>query len=120
MSVVYPTKYKKEQADGQHPKIFQTWAMPNDLNKEISDPSDMTPPYSPNRRKPGVTLPVAGRLPYKIILDEKCADIEKEAVKSLNEVEPFSKTVTLKGNKGRKGKGKKTNSNGTASDNILT
>lgn len=106
MSVVYPSKFKKEQADSQHKKIIQTWPMPKDLSNEILDPSDMKPPYLPNRLKPGATLPIAGRLPYKIMLNEECPDIEKSAVKSLNEVEPFTKKVAVTAKKGRKGKKK--------------
>lgn len=104
-SVIIPTKYKKEQADGQCKKTFPLWLMPTSLvdkkGKSVRPPS----PYPPNRRKPGVTLPIAGRLPYKIMLNGACPDIEKEAVKSLNEVSPRAIATKGKG-KGKKGKQK--------------
>lgn len=108
MSVVYPTKYKKEQADGRFGKVIPMWSMSKDLKNQRLEYSEIKPPspYPPNRRKPGVTLPVGGRLPYKIILTETLPDIEKEPVKSLNEVEP--RKANVKGGKGKKGKkGKK-------------
>lgn len=99
-NVIIPTKYKKELADGQCKKTFKLWLMPTSLFDKKGNSVKPPSPYPPNRRKPGVTLPIKGRLPYKIMLTEACPDIEKKAVKSLNEVRP---AIDTKG----KGKGKK-------------
>lgn len=92
------------------PKILQTWPTMKALNNRRVESSDIKPPtpYPPNRRKPGVALPNAGRLPFKIMLNDKCPDIEKEPVKSLKEVEPLtkSKKANAKGKNSKKGKKK--------------
>lgn len=95
--VVFPTKYQKEQRT----KTVPLWSMPTDLARKSSEIIKPPSPYPPNRRKPGVTLPIAGRLPYKIILNESLPDIEKEPVQSLNQVRPL---VTAKKAKGKRSK----------------
>lgn len=106
MSVVYPTKYKTELADEGNRKILPVWSMTKDLNNGPLELDELKPPspYPPNRRKPGVTLPTAGRILFKIMQTEKCPDIQKEAVKCLQEVEPLA--IAKNGN-GKNKKGKK-------------
>lgn len=108
MSVVYPGKYKKDRVVPDGKRAAPVWSMTSGLNKEGLEYDKIKPPspYPLNRRKPGVTLPVAGRIPYKIMRC-KLPDIEKEAVKSLKDVEPFAaKKSKGKGKKGKKGKKK--------------
>lgn len=104
MNAICPTKYKKEQADGQNRKIVPVWSMAKGLKNERLQFSEIKPPspYPPNRRKSGVTLPIAGRLPYKVMLNEECPDLEKKPVKSIKEVEPSAKKGKGKGKKGKK------------------
>lgn len=101
-NVIIPTKYKNERTDGRCEKTIPIWLMPTGLIDEIKPPAL----YPPNRRKPGVTLPIGGRLPYKIMLNDECPDIEKEAVSSLKEVMPIGKGKKGKGSKRKKGKRK--------------
>lgn len=106
MSVVYPTKYKQQQQQ-QEPKIIPAWSMKKDFKDTMVEFSEIKPPipYPPNRRKPGATLPVPGSIkPYKIMLTAECPDVQKEIVKSLNEIEP--RASKAKGKKSKKSKKK--------------
>lgn len=102
--VLCPTKFKNEQSE----RDFPIWSMTRGLKNERMDYSEIKPPspYPANRRKPGVTLPVGGRLPYKVMLKEEITDVEKEPVKSLKEIAPKKDKGKIQTKKGKKGKKK--------------
>ncbi len=109
MSVVYPTKYKQEQKSGTAPKVLPSWSMKKDYRGATVELSEIKPPspYPPNRRKPGVVLPIPGGIkPFKLMLDEECPDKQKDVVKSLKEVEPRADKGNGKGKKNKKAKKK--------------
>lgn len=105
MNVIIATsdKLREKNVNGGR-EVILSWSMALGLKKgpieiqEIKKPS----PWPPNRRKPGVTLPTAGKPPFKIMQEKLCPDVVKRPINCLNQVEPRKASVASKSKKPKK------------------